>query len=53
MITTNSFPNVVTSAPNNEIERNSLTKEDLEGGVKKNVSTYQNINGGDCQNIDI
>lgn len=53
MITTNSFPNGVTSAPDSDIKRNSLTKEDLEGGVKKNISTYQNVNGGGCQNIDI
>lgn len=53
MITTSSFPNVVTSAPNNEMERNSLTKEDLEGKVKKGISTISNKNGGSCVNIKL
>ena len=55
MITTSSFPNLATPAPENvDIKRNSLTKEDLEGGAKKNItSSSQNINGGSCQNIEI
>ena len=55
MITTSSFPNLATPAPENvDIERNSLTKEDLEGVVKKNITSYsQNQNGGTCQNIEI
>ena len=62
MITTSSFPNVVTSSENEDIQKNSLTKEDLEGKVKKNISSFpqninkeinSNINGGTCQNIDI
>lgn len=55
MITTNSFPNLATSAPENiDIKRNSLTKEDLEGVVKKNIAANypQNKNGGICQNIE-
>jgi hypothetical protein len=55
MITTNSFPNIVTPAPENiNIEKNSLVKEDLEGGIKKNITSYpQSKNGGACQNIEI
>lgn len=55
MITTNSFPNLTTSAPKDVgIKRNSLTKEDLEGAVKKNITSYsQNKNGGTYQNIEI
>lgn len=53
MITTNSFPNEVTNSPNDDINRNSLTKEDLEGSVKNNVTTTQieSVNGGNCQYI--
>lgn len=51
MVTTSSFPNRVTSSP--DIERNSLTKEDLEGTVKANVYTTSDINGGNCQTINI
>ena len=55
MITTSSFSNLATPAPENvNIKRNSLTKEDLEGAVKKNIVSYpQNKNGGTCQNIKI
>lgn len=55
MITTSSFPNLATPVPENvDIKRNSLTKEDLEGAVKKNVVSYpQSKNGGTCQNIEI
>lgn len=55
MITTSSFPNLATPAPENvDIKRNSLTKEDLEGAVKKNIASYpQSKNGGACQNIEI
>lgn len=55
MITTSNFPNLATPAPKDvNIKRNSLTKEDLEGGVKKNISSYsQNKNGGSCQNIKL
>lgn len=55
MITINSFPNLATPAPENvDIKRNSLTKEDLEGAVKKNIPSYpQSKNGGICQNIEI
>ena len=55
MITTNSFPNIVTPAPDpNKIETNSLVKEDLEGGIKKNiVNSSKNTNGGTCQVINL
>ena len=55
MITTSSFPNLATPAPENvDIKRNSLTKEDLEGAVKKNIASYpQSKNGGTCQNIEV
>ena len=54
MITTQSFPNVVTSAPKDEeMKRNSLTKEDLEGKVKNNTSNSSSPNGGKCQNIKL
>jgi len=54
MITTSSFPNIVTGSEDSDLRRNSLTKEDLEGGIKKNISTYhQNINGGNCSNIEV
>lgn len=54
MITTNSFPNEVTSSEDSEIKVNSITKEDLEGGVKKNISNFsQDINGGNCQIINL
>ena len=51
MITTNSFPNEVTSSEDSKIKVNSITKEDLEGEVKKNnLSNFsQDINGGNCQ----
>lgn len=54
MITTSSFPNVITSSKDTNIKRNSLTKEDLEGGTKRNTTSFsQNKNGGFCQNIYI
>lgn len=58
MITTNSFLNAVTSIPNNEIEKNSLTKEDLEGkkkkrGLKLKDSQEINKNGGTYQIIKL
>lgn len=54
MITTNSFPNIVTNSPNEEIKANSLIKEDLEGKVKNNIQKYTpNKNGGFCQAIKI
>lgn len=49
MITTSSFPNLATPSPDGET-RNSLTKEDLEGGIKRNIGVFsQNKNGGNCQ----
>ena len=54
MITTNSYPNNITPAPDNEIEKNSLTKEDLEGGkIKDNKQTTPNVNGGTCNIIEL
>lgn len=54
MITTNSFPNEVTSSEDSKIKVNSITKEDLEGEVKKNISNFsQDINGGNCQIINL
>lgn len=55
MITTSSFLNLAIPVPENvDIKRNSLTKEDLEGAVKKNIASYsQSKNGGACQNIKI
>ena len=54
MITTNSFPNIVTPAPDSKIEANSLVKEDLEGGIKKNIiDSSKNINGGTYQVINL
>ena len=52
MITTNNFPNMVTSSPSNEEQKNTLTKEDLEGKVRKNISNgSKDKNGGSCENI--
>lgn len=56
MITTSSFSNLATPAPESiDIKRNSLTKEDLEGAVKENMTSsyFQNKNGGTYQNIKI
>lgn len=50
MVTTNSFPNQITN-PHEDLQTNTLSKEDLEGKVKENILTKPNPNGGDCQNI--
>lgn len=51
MITTTSIPNIVTSNPN--FENNTLIKEDLEGSIKKNISSIPNCNGGKIQILGI
>lgn len=53
MITTNSFNNTITSSPKEDIKRNSLTKEDLEGEIKRDNFEYPNKNGGSYQIIKI
>lgn len=51
MITTTSTPNIVTS--NSDFENNTLIKEDLEGTIKKNISSTTNCNGGKVQILGI
>lgn len=51
MITTNSFPNTITSSEIKELKYNTLSKESLEGKAKKNYLDHISINGGTCQNI--
>ena len=52
MVTTSSFPNQITN-PHEDLQVNTLVKEDLEGKAKENISTKPNPNGGSCQNIEL
>ena len=40
MITTNSFPNTITSSEIKELKYNTLSKESLEGKAKKNYLDF-------------